>query len=261
MNLQKRNLAPIAEETWDELESTVKSVLTTNLTARRVVDTDGPRGWQYSAVSSGRIQEPSGQEKSPVSFGVRIVRPLVEYRVPFSLEREELEAIDRGAEDPDLAPLEKAAIDAARFEDTAVFEGLELGSIEGLSQSAEHTIKKGDSYLRAAAQSVNMLQADGIEGPYALVLPDADWQEFVQQVSGYPPEKRLSDITGGGVIPCRKITDGYIISLRGGDFVLTLGQDFSLRYVHHDLGSVNFEIFGTFSFDIYEPRGFTKITA
>ena len=147
MNLQKRNLAPVAEETWDELEATLKNVLTTNLTARRVVDTDGPRGWQHSAVSSGRVQEPSGQEKSPVSFGVRIVRPLVEYRAPFSLEREELEAIDRGAEDPDLAPLEKAAIDAARFEDTAVFEGLELGSIEGLSKSAEHTIKKGDSYL------------------------------------------------------------------------------------------------------------------
>ena len=53
----------------------------------------------------------------------RRVQPLVELRIPFELSREELQAMGRGAKDPDLDPVRQAARHAALAEDRAVFHG------------------------------------------------------------------------------------------------------------------------------------------
>ena len=50
---------PRREFALSEIESEVRRTLLAQLTARRVVDVEGPLGWQASAVDLGRLDSPS----------------------------------------------------------------------------------------------------------------------------------------------------------------------------------------------------------
>ena len=70
MNHLLRELAPITDGGWDELEDEAKSQLVASLAARKLVDFSGPKGWQYSATNLGRTETVG----SPVVPGVAPVR-------------------------------------------------------------------------------------------------------------------------------------------------------------------------------------------
>jgi uncharacterized linocin/CFP29 family protein len=125
-----RTLAPISDAAWKEIDVQAARTLKANLAARRFVDVKGPFGWEYSAVPAGRFD--AVQSEGGVGYGVRQSVPLVETRIGFELNTLEIHNVDRGLPNPDLAPVEKAAIAAAAFEDKVVFEGLANASIRGL---------------------------------------------------------------------------------------------------------------------------------
>ncbi|MFW5737793.1 MAG: encapsulin [Spirochaetota bacterium] len=52
----------------------------------------------------------------------------------------------------------------------------------------------------------------------------------------------------------------YVVSSRGGDLELTLGQDFTLGFSHADKDGVTLELFESFSFRVLEPRAYVTIT-
>ena len=79
-----RGLAPIADAAWREIEAEAKRTLTGMLAARKLVDFDGPLGWDASAISLGRT-EPLRVELEPgVETRRRRVQALIELRVPFA---------------------------------------------------------------------------------------------------------------------------------------------------------------------------------
>lgn len=270
MDLQKRALAPVPDDAWGFLEENARDVIAANLTARKVVDVIGPLGWEHSAVSVGRVEVPANARNvsappqggsSEVGFGVRMVKPLVETRVAFTLNRWELDNIARGAKDADITPLEHAAKKIAVFEEHAIYNGLELGSIEGLTTVAENTITKGtDSYLSVVARAVDQLQSASVPGPYALVLPTAQWQELLESSHGYPLEKQIRYVAGGEIYTTPNIEQAFILSLRGGDLELTLGQDFTFAFSNYEKDTITFELFESFSFRVLEPRAYVSIT-
>ena len=55
MDLLKRSHAPITPEAWKQIDAEAKRVLQINLAGRKLVDFDGPHGWQYAAVNTGRL--------------------------------------------------------------------------------------------------------------------------------------------------------------------------------------------------------------
>ena len=132
VDLLKRSLAPVTDDAWEEIDATAARLLKSQLTARRIVDFDGPHGWEFAAVNLGRLEtaeEPTPQE---VPWGKRLVLPLVESRVPFQIDQMELDGIARGAKDVDLDSLEDAARRVALFEESAVYNGFEAAGIEGI---------------------------------------------------------------------------------------------------------------------------------
>jgi uncharacterized linocin/CFP29 family protein len=131
-----RELAPISSVAWKRIEQEARDILHLHLAARRLVDFDGPHGWDHSAVDLGRVEAISPEGGAGVSFRRRVVRPLIELRVPFELDRLELERIDRGAASVDLEPLREAARRFAAAEDTVLFEGHPQAGIPGLVASA-----------------------------------------------------------------------------------------------------------------------------
>ncbi|MCA9073250.1 MAG: encapsulin, partial [Planctomycetaceae bacterium] len=109
MNDLKRELAPIAEQAWAEIEEEVTRTLKRFLAGRRLVDFDGPKGWQHSSVNLGRAKELDSSPFPQTTTRLREIQPLVELRTVFELSRTELDNISRGASDADLDPAVEAA--------------------------------------------------------------------------------------------------------------------------------------------------------
>ena len=79
-----RELAPISDSAWEQIESEAKSRLVTHLAARKLVDLKGPRGWNHSSTDLGRVDEVESPAEG-VRGARRRVLPLVEL---FTLHRE-----------------------------------------------------------------------------------------------------------------------------------------------------------------------------
>lgn len=259
MDIFKKNLAPITQEAWAEIEEQARDTLNVNLSARSIVDFDGPHGMQKSSINLGHVEfGPSGVIKG-VEFGSRKVLPLIEVRVPFSLSMEELDHISRGFKTPDLDPVEEAARKAAHFEEKAIFRGFAKGNIDGIFPSSEHKPlkmkKSGQNYQEIVENAVVELQNDDIDGPYQLILGTKPYQSVMQgDEKGYPLRKRLEGILGGSIHWSPALEGGVVLSGRGGDFVFTVGQDFSIGYAGHDAKKVNLYFTESFTFQALEPR-------
>src|SRR5690606_2939769 len=85
-----------------------------------------------------RLQLELPQLVDGVTGDLRAVQPLFELRTPFELPRDELDAIDRGAPDPDLSTVVDAARRAALAEDRLVFHGYEPAGVAGVLASSPH---------------------------------------------------------------------------------------------------------------------------
>src|SRR5204863_4732088 len=135
MNHLFRDRAPITSAGWEEIEKEARRTLRALLAARRVVDFKGPLGWGASDVELGRADPiPSPPSGRDVQAKLRRIQPLVELRIPFEMSRAELDAIDRGARDPDLDHVTAAAREIAIAEDRSIFHGYPAAHITGICQ-------------------------------------------------------------------------------------------------------------------------------
>lgn len=259
MDILRKSLAPISDAAWVEINETAKDVLTSVLSARKVLDIEGPKGWDFAALSTGRIQVPAKQT-GPVKYGIHQVMPLVEARIPFDLNIWELDNVARGAKDIDLEALEKSAREIARFEESVIYEGFAPAGIAGLKNSSAHEAisfpDAGEEILSAVSLGLSKLKTASIEGPYSLVLNAEKWQQVNSYVKGYPLRKQLEGILGGSIILAPYIQEAYLISERGGDLKMVIGQDLSIGYESHNNKSVQLYFTESFTFQVIEPAAF-----
>ena len=94
---------------WELLDREARVRLRTALAARKLVDFSGPHGWEHSASNLGHTVPLASAPCEGVSATQRLVLPLVELRADFEVSLAELRDADRGAGDPDLAELDRAA--------------------------------------------------------------------------------------------------------------------------------------------------------
>jgi uncharacterized linocin/CFP29 family protein len=57
MNNLHRELAPISDMAWAQIEEEASRTLKRHLAARRVVDVQGPKGLEFSAVGTGHLRQ------------------------------------------------------------------------------------------------------------------------------------------------------------------------------------------------------------
>ncbi|HMF39884.1 MAG TPA: family 1 encapsulin nanocompartment shell protein [Polyangia bacterium] len=268
LDLLKRKLAPIAPPAFAAVDAEAARVLRLNLAARRIVDFRGPHGWELAAVNTGRLTmmpvEPDRGDD--VHFGIRQTQALVEVRVPIQLPIMELDSIARGAPDPDLRAVVAAAERVAHFEDAAIFNGLGAAGIVGIipaSPHRPHALPANVTELpRAILAARETLRQAGIDGPYALVL-DAPYtaQVLAAAEDGYPLAKRLTEqVLDGPLVRAAAIEGGVLLSVRGGDYELTVGQDLSIGYAAHDRQSVELYLTESFTFRVLEAVAAVRLT-
>jgi uncharacterized linocin/CFP29 family protein len=257
-DLLKRDLAPITPDALAAVDAEAARVLKLNLAARRLVDFKGPYGWQLAAVNTGRL-DPCAGASGDVELGIRRSQPLVELRVPMRVALAELDAVARGASDPDLAAVVSAAEKAAHAEDAAVFNGLAAAGIKGIIPASPHAPHKLPADVRELPGAIlaarETLRQSGVSGPYALVLAAPIYAQVVAAAEdGYPLAKRITQqVLDGPLVRASAIEGGVLLSLRGGDYELHVGQDLSVGYAGHDWQSVELYLTESFTFRTLEP--------
>lgn len=267
MNHLLRSHAPISDAGWSLLDEEARERLGPALGARKLVDFSGPHGWKFSASNLGRTHALSSPPADGVSGRQRIVLPVVELRRDFTLSRDELRDADRGAEDADLEPLDKAAHQIALAENVAVFHGWD-GTFGGIISASPHDeTAVGDSaeqYPRQVAGAVEQLLCSGINGPYGLALGREQYRQVVETAEhgGYPLLDHLRKILDGGpVVWTPGVRGAVVLSLRGGDYLFESGQDLSLGYDSHDADTVRLYLEESFTFRVATPEAAVALTA
>lgn len=265
MDILKRSLSPISDAAWQEIDEQARRVLQANLSTRKFVDVNGPQGWNYTAVTLGRLDVSGKPESGEVGYGIFSVLPLTETRIEFEMDIMELDSIDRGAKDIDFDSLDEAAKKIAQFEETAVYKGFDAGKIKGIKEAAESSVKldtgSGNGIISSVSKAISTLTRQSVEGPYTLVTSPELWTALDTQSEGYPLRDRITRLLEGGSIAYNPGDHGsYLVSTRGGDLELTLGQDFSLGYVGHSHGKVTLFIAETFTFRVIGPEVIVSLT-
>jgi uncharacterized linocin/CFP29 family protein len=254
-----RDVAPISASTWKQIEEEATSRLTTYLAARKLVDFSGPHGWEHSATNLGRTRSIDSPAGGMVARQRRVL-PLVEFRSEFTVSREELDDAGRGALDIDLADLDAAVKRMAIAENAAVFHGYGPGDIRGLSQASAHEVLslplEFEAYPMTVARAVNTLLSSGIAGPYGLAIGPDGYTGIIESTEhgGYLVLDHLRNILGGPVVWAPGVEGAVVMSLRGGDFVLEVGQDLSIGYLDHDAAVVRLFLEESFNFRVLEPE-------
>lgn len=252
MNNLHRELAPISSAAWAQIEEEASRTLKRHMAARRVVDVEGPKGVELPAIGTGHLRQIAAPGDG-IQAAQRETKALVELRVPFELSRQAVDDVERGANDSDWAPLKEAARIIAFAEDQAVFEGYAGAHIQGVRQGTSNPALPLPADVRGypatVAQAVTQLRLAGVNGPYALLLGAEPYAAVAGAADhGHPVLEHIKHLVDAEVIWAPAIKGGLVLTTRGGDFELHLGQDISIGYLGHSDTTVRLYLQETFTF-------------
>jgi uncharacterized linocin/CFP29 family protein len=252
MNNLHRELAPISDAAWAEIEEETTRTLKRYLAGRRVVDVHGPSGVGLSAIGTGHLKAIAAPGDG-ILARQREAKALVEFRVPFKLDRQQIDDVERGSGDSDWQPAKEAAQKIAYAEDRAIFEGYPAAGIGGIRQGTSNPIMTLPDDVRqypdAIAQALSQLRLVGVNGPYSVLL-GADAYTALAETSdnGYPVIDHVRKLVKDEIIWAPALAGAFVLTTRGGDFDLHIGQDVSIGYLSHTNDVVHLYLQETLTF-------------
>ncbi|MGB6192436.1 MAG: family 1 encapsulin nanocompartment shell protein [Terracidiphilus sp.] len=254
MNNLHRELAPISDAAWQQIEEETTRTLKRYLAGRRVVDVPAPGGVALPGVGTGHVSliTPPGEG---IAARQREVKPLVELRVPFDLSRQAIDDVERGSEDSDWQPAKDAAKKLAFAEDRAIFTGYDEAGIEGIREVTSNPIESLPPDVReypdAVAHALSQLRLVGVNGPYSVLLGAAEYTALAEtRDHGYPVLEHVKRIVDGNIVWAPALEGAIVLTTRGGDFELNVGQDVSIGYLSHTQEAVRLYLQETFVFRV-----------
>jgi uncharacterized linocin/CFP29 family protein len=252
MNNLHRELAPISDAAWAQIEEEVTRTFKRYVAGRRAVDVKGPAGTGLSAVGTGHLRPIPGSREG-VLARQREVKVMVEVRVPFELTRTDIDDVERGANDSDWQPAKDAAKQIAFAEDGAIFEGYTAAGIIGMREGTSNPKMSLPSDVRqypdAIAQGLSQLRLVGVNGPYSVLLGAEAYTALAETSDhGYPVLEHVKRLVDDKIIWAPAVEGAFVVTTRGGDFELHLGQDLSIGYLNHTDAAVRLYLQETFTF-------------
>ena len=244
MDYLRRGSAPLTDRVWQALDEAAAQAARHVLTGRRVATFDGPKGWEYTAARLGTMTPCATHEGQAIVCIPEVVL-LAEVRADFTLPWSLVEVFERGAPSLDTEAAEAAAREVALAEDRLVLYGDPVGT-GFLSSPKSLRVQIGDwkkpqQLIADLVQAVELLDAHAIPGPYEAVLSSARYYTYVQATTeaGYPASRTVEKILAS-VHRSPVLRDGgAVFSLRGNDFVITVGGDLATGYRWHDRESIH----------------------
>jgi uncharacterized linocin/CFP29 family protein len=252
MNNLHRELAPISDAAWAQIEEEVSRTLKRYLAGRRVADVQGPAGTMLSAVGTGHLRNIAAPADGIIARQ-REVKPLVELRVPFDLDRQQIDDVERGSDDSDWQPAKDAARRIAFAEDSAIFRGYAAAAITGIGEGTSNPRMTLPADVRhypdSIAQALSQLRLVGVNGPYTVVLGAGPYTSLSEASdNGYPVLQHIRRLVETEIVWAPAIDGAFVLTTRGGDFDLHIGQDFSIGYLSHTDAAVRLYLQESFTF-------------
>src|SRR6267142_6900391 len=96
MEWLRRNAAPLSEKAWKEIDDIAAAMFKQSVVARRIMDFDGPRGWNHVATQLGTFkpaQPPVSSAK--VRLSIPDVLLLTEIRADFTVSWADIDIFER----------------------------------------------------------------------------------------------------------------------------------------------------------------------
>jgi uncharacterized linocin/CFP29 family protein len=246
MEWLRRDAAPLSEKVWKEVDEISAAMFKQTVVARRIADFDGPRGWNHVATELGTFKPAQlTQRPDTVQALVPDVMLLTELRANFAIPWADIDIFERVGPTLTSKSIEDAAREMALAEDALIFYGSSTNP--GILSSADTPrIALSDwsqpgrlvTDFLAAAEKLDTL---GIKGPYEAVLSPHHYYTYLRQTGEggvYPAAKQLG-IVIEKVYNSPVIDGGVLFSTRGGDFLITVGGDFTVGYRSHDETAVH----------------------
>jgi uncharacterized linocin/CFP29 family protein len=265
MNNLHRELAPVSESAWAQIEEETTRTLKRYLAGRRVADVVCADGRTLAAVSTGHLKSITAPAEGIIARQ-REAKPLVELRVPFELSRQAIDDVERGSEDSDWQPAKDAARILAFAEDRAIFDGYEAANIQGVRQSTSNPIrslpKDVRDYPDAVAQALTQLRLVGVNGPYSVLLGANEYTELSEtRDHGHPVLEHVRRIIEGDIVWAPAISGAFVVTTRGGDFELNIGTDVSIGYLSHTDTAVRLYLEEAFTFRVLTSESSVALSA
>jgi len=265
MNNLHRELAPVSDAAWQQIEEETTRTLKRYFGGRRFADVSSPAGLTLAGVATGHL-------KSITSPGEGIIarqresKPLVEIRVPFELSRQQIDDVERGSEDSDWQPAKDAAKTLAFAEDRAIFDGYAAAHIPGIRECTSNPVRSLPTDVRdypdAIAQALTQLRLVGVNGPYSVLMGASEYTLLREtRDHGYPILEHVKRLIDGQIIWAPATSGAFVLSTRGGDFELTLGKDVSIGYLSHTDSAVRLYLEEAFTFRVLTSESSVAFTA
>src|ERR1700688_2857066 len=264
MNNLHRELAPISDAAWSDIEEETTRHIRRYLAGRGVVQCQGPSGVAPPGIGTGHLRNVRAPGDG-ILARQREVKALVELRVPFELDRQQIDDVERGANDSDWQPAKDAARLLAFAEDKAIFEGYAAAGIGGIREGTSNPVMPLPADIRAypdaIAQALSQLRLVGVNGPYSVLL-SADAYTGLSETSdnGYPVLEHVKRLVDGHIIWAPAISGAFVLTTRGGDFGLYIEDDMSIVYLSHDDKTVRLYLEETFTFLLLTTEASVALT-
>src|SRR5262245_24338983 len=183
MEWLRRSAAPLSEKVWKEIDDIAVSMFKQTVVARRILDFDGPRGWNHVATQLGTFNPAqTPQYSGRARFSMPDVMLLTELRADFTIPWADIDIFERVGPTLESRSIEEAARDMALAEDALTFYGTSTNP--GILTSRETpriALSDWSQPGRLVADliaAVEHLDTKGVKGPYEAVLSPQHYYSY-----------------------------------------------------------------------------------
>jgi uncharacterized linocin/CFP29 family protein len=265
MDYLNRHMAPFGEDIWKRIDEAAANAARDVLTGRRFLEVDGPYGVGLTSVEVGHddyCRQPAPEEAAAV-MGRAISLPML--RKDFRLSIRRVAAYQDMGQPLNLTPVEDAAEAVARREEDFIYHGQPDFRLQGLLTAEGRGHHDGgdwghiDQALEDVLAAVNVLDAHGFRGPYALALSPALYNGLFRRYAGTDmlQLEHLRRLCQRGVYKAA-IQGGVLVDPRVGKLII--GQDLMAGYMSQD--GVHYHLYLTESavLRLDEPRAICTLS-
>lgn len=234
-----RDDAPFSEGTWAAIDNAVVGAAKSQLTARRLLQVDGPHGLGLKSIPLGDVCIGCGPD-DPVCVQGASALPLITINASFRLAARDVAAYEQRGVPMDLTPAIEAALACARQEDDLLFNGMKAIAMEGLLTAKEAQSQKLKSWEQVGAAvediitAVTKLDSAGFHGPYTLALAAGRYNALFRRYPNGPMTEleHMRELVTDGIVKAASIKEGGVLVASGPQYVqIVLGQDLAAGFV------------------------------
>jgi uncharacterized linocin/CFP29 family protein len=259
-----RGDAPLSAEAWESIDLVVTEAAKSQLSARRLLHTEGPYGLGLKSMP-GPDQVVERSEERGVEVVASAGKPVALIRRTFRLSARDIAAFEERKVPLDAGVIAEAATACARQEDDLVLNGSKALGAHGLMNAKGTQSLDLDSWndVGAAVDDIiaaaTKLDSAGYHGPYALGLAPARYNLlFRRYQNGNTTEiEHLRILVTEGVVKAPALATGGVLLASGSQYAtVVLGQDLVTGFVGPVDGGYEFIISESVMLRLLAPAAF-----